>query len=454
MIRKIAWTGLFACLTLCAQPGIEGNWQGTLDVGAAKLRLGLHVTKKPDGTLGSTLDSIDQGAMGLPVSATTFQAGSLHFELPNLHATFDGKLAADGKRITGTFTQGSAFPLTFERAAAGEALKRPQNPKPPFPYESQNVKLKIGDVTLAGTLTLPRGDGPFPAVALITGSGPQDRDETLMGHKPFLVIADYLTRRGIAVLRMDDRGVGGSTGSSKEETLDEMADDAIADVVYLKNRKEIDAKRIGVIGHSEGGIVGPAAAVRTSAISFVVMLAGTGVPGTEVLKEQGEAIIRAAGGGDKQVEDQRAVQEMIFRVLKSENDNKAAVDKMMADWEQMGKNAGVPVETIRAQFTSVTSPEMRSFLFDDPREALRTLKVPVLALIGSRDLQVLPKQNLPAIQAALIAAGNTDFTVREMPGLNHLFQKCKKCTVQEYGELEETFSPDALQVIGDWILKH
>ncbi|HLK19196.1 MAG TPA: alpha/beta fold hydrolase, partial [Bryobacteraceae bacterium] len=304
MIPKIVWTGLFACLALCAQPGVEGNWQGTLDVGAAKLRLGLHVTKKPDGALSSTLDSIDQGAMGLPVNVTTFKAGTLHLELPNLHATFDGKLTPDGKQISGTFTQGAPFALTFERATAVVTLNRPQNPKPPFPYEAQDVTIETKAGKLAGTLTLPRGKGPFPAAVMITGSGAQDRDETLLGHKPFLVIADYLTRRGIAVLRLDDRGVGGSIGSSAQQTLDEMADDVIADVEYLKGRKEIDPKRIGVIGHSEGGIVGPAAAVRSSDISFVVMLAGTGVPGTAVLKQQGEAIIRASGGGDKQVDAQ------------------------------------------------------------------------------------------------------------------------------------------------------
>jgi hypothetical protein len=457
MSKKLAWTGVFACLALCAQPGIEGNWQGTLDVGAAKLRLGLHVTKNAQGEFSSKLDSIDQGAMGIPVKVTTFVGTTLHLELPNLQATYNGTLSADGSEISGTFLQGSPFALTFKRVATVETLNRPQNPKPPFPYDAQDVayETKAG-IKLAGTLTLPRGAGPFPAAILITGSGPQDRDESLLGHKPFLVIADYLTRRAIAVLRMDDRGVGGSTGNSTQATLDDMADDVLADVEYLKGRKEIDPNHIGVIGHSEGGIVGPAAAVRSPDITFVIMLAGTGVTGAEVLKLQGEEIIRASGGSDKNVADQHAMQDMIFRVLRSEKDNKAAVDKMMAEWTEMpGKKSGsVSDDAIRAQFTSVTSPEMRSFLFYDPAAALRKLKIPVLALNGSRDLQVPPKQNLPAIQAVLAAAGNTDFTVREQPGLNHLFQKCKKCTVQEYAELEETFSPTALEAMGDWLVKH
>jgi pimeloyl-ACP methyl ester carboxylesterase len=448
MIPKICWIGFLAGAGLCAQSGVEGTWQGTLDVGAIKMRLGLHVSKNAEGQLTSKLDSIDQSAMGIPVNVTTFADNALHLEMPNLHATYDGRLSADGSQISGTFVQGAALPLVFKRAEKVETLNRPQNPKPPYPYDAQEVSYETsGGIKLAGTLTLPRGPGPFPAAIMITGSGPQDRDEALMGHKPFLVIADYLTRRGIAVLRLDDRGVGGSTGNSTRETLDDMAGDVLSGVGFLKGRKEIDARHIGVIGHSEGGIVGPAAAVRSPDIAFVIMLAGTGVVGTEVLKLQGEAVIRASGGSDQKVAEEHAIQEMIFRILRSEKDDHAAVEKMMV--EEGGSD-----RAMRAQFTAVTSPEMRSFLFYDPAEALHKLKVPVLALNGSRDVQVPPQQNLPAIAAALAAAGNTDFTVSELPGLNHLFQKCNKCSVQEYGELEETFSPVALEIMGDWLVRH
>lgn len=459
MIVKICSIALLAGAVLYAQSGVEGTWQGTLDVGAMKLRLGLHVSKNAEGQLTSKLDSIDQSAMGIPVKLTTFADNALHLELPNLHATYDGRLSADGSQISGTFVQGAPLPLIFKRVEKVETLNRPQNPKPPYPYDAQEVAYETsGGIKLAGTLTLPRAPGPFPAAIMITGSGPQDRDEALMGHQPFLVIADYLTRRGIAVLRLDDRGVGGSTGKSTQETLDDMAGDVITDVEYLKGRKEIDAKHIGVIGHSEGGIVGPAAAVRSPDIAFVVMLAGTGVVGTEVLKLQGEAIIRASGGSEQQVADEHAMQEMIFRVLRSEPDDNAALEKMMTEWKaerkSPGASPGASDDMMRAQFKAVTSPELRSFLFYDPSDALRKLKVPVLALNGSRDVQVPPQQNLPAIAAALAAAGNTDYTVSELPGLNHLFQKCNKCTVQEYGELEETFSPTALEIMGDWLVRH
>ncbi len=224
MFVKIGWIAALAGATLFAQSGIEGTWQGTLDVGAIKLRLGLHVDKNPQGEFSSKLDSIDQNALGIPVTVTTFSSGKLHLELPNLRATYDGTLGAGGKEIIGTFVQGRPLPLVFKRVEKVETLNRPQNPKPPYPYDAQDVAYETSPgIKLAGTLTLPRGPGPFPAALMITGSGPQDRDESLLGHKPFLVIADYLTRRGIAILRVDDRGVGGSTGNSIRETLDDMA---------------------------------------------------------------------------------------------------------------------------------------------------------------------------------------------------------------------------------------
>jgi pimeloyl-ACP methyl ester carboxylesterase len=455
MVINIGWLGMLASVALCAQSGVEGTWQGTLDVGAIKLRLGLHVAKNAQGELSSTLDSIDQSAMGIPVNVTTFRDNALHLDMPALHATYDGVLSAGGQEISGTFVQGVPLPLVFKRVEKLATLNRPQNPKPPYPYDAQDVAYETkGGVKLAGTLTLPRGPGPFPAAILITGSGPQDRDESLLGHKPFWVIADYLTRRGVAILRLDDRGVGGSTGNSTRETLDDMAGDVVTGVEYLKGRKEIDAKHIGVIGHSEGGIVGPAAAARSADIAFVVMLAGTGVSGEQILYAQGEAVIRASGGSDRDVAQQHAMQDMIFRVLRSEKDDQAAVEQMMTEWKAERKNADASNDIVRAQFKGVTSPEMRSFIFYDPAEALRQLKVPVLALNGSRDLQVPPQQNLPPITAALAAAGNSDFTVSELPGLNHLFQKCKQCTVQEYAELEETFSPTALEIMGDWLVRH
>ena len=454
MLKQITWLTVLAGAMLRAQSGIEGNWQGTLAVGTMKLRTGLHITKNASGEFTSTMDSIDQGAMGIPVKVTTFSANKLHLELPNLRVTYDGALSADGNEIAGTFVQGAPFPLTFKRVEKVETVNRPQHPKPPFPYESQEVTYEpTAGIKLAGTLTVPRGQGPFPAALLITGSGPQDRDETVSGHKPFLVIADYLTRRGIAVLRVDDRGMGGSTGNSTNETLDEMAGDVVAGVNFLKARKEIDPKHIGVIGHSEGGTVGPMAALRSQDISFVVMLAGTGMPGDQVIDLQGELMARAAGASAEALAKRHEIQMKYSDIVKSEKDEQTALQKLRAAFHEM-KSADAPDDAMDGEFKRLTSPEIRSIILTDPAETLRKLKVPVLALNGSRDVQVVPRQNLPAIVAALTAGGSSDFTVTELPGLNHLFQKCRECTIAEYSAIEETFSPLALKIVGDWILRH
>ncbi len=448
---------------LWGQPGIEGTWQGTLELGAASLRLGIHISRNPQGILTSTLDSIDQGAMGLPVKETTFTDRKVHLDMPDLHATYEGTLSGDGAEIAGTFTQGGPVPLTLKRVDKIATLNRPQNPKPPYPYDAVDATYenKTG-IKLAGTLTLPRGQGPFPAAVMITGSGPQDRDETLFQHKPFWVIADYLTRRGIAVLRVDDRGVGKSAGSSSAATLDDMALDALAGVAFLKSRKEIDPRHIGAIGHSEGGIVGPIAAAQSADVAFVVMLAGTGVDGAHVMYRQAELANRLAGAGDDAIAMNRKIQELIFDAMRSEPDNQAALAKMRAGWGKMKSDSseadrqqmGAADAALEGQFRSMLSPEMRSFILYDPAAALGKVKVPVLALNGSRDFQVDPAQNLPAIKSALAAGGNRDFTATELPGLNHLFQKCNQCTASEYGTLEETFSPTALEVMGDWIVHH
>ncbi|HEY2013385.1 MAG TPA: alpha/beta fold hydrolase [Bryobacteraceae bacterium] len=409
---KLVCFGVLAT-ALWAQPGgIVGTWQGAIQAGAVTLRLGLHVSKNDKGELTSKLDSIDQGATGLPVALTTVSGNKVSLEMPAMRARFEGTLNAGGTEIAGTFLQGAAMPLTFKRVAKIEGLNRPQTPKPPFPYNAVEVAYETkSGIKLAGTLTEPKGAGPFAAAILITGSGPQDRDETLFEHKPFWVIADYLTRRGIAVLRVDDRGTGKSTGNSSRATLDDMADDVLAGVEHLKGRKEIDGRRIGVIGHSEGGIVGPAAAVRSGSIAFVVMLAGTGVDGEHLVYRQAELINRAAGASDAAVAKNRAVQEMIIDALRSESDEQAALAKMRAGWAQMKaasseaerQQMGLGDAAMEGQFQAMLSPEMRSFLFFDPAPVLRKLKAPVLALNGSRDLQVPPSQNLPAIAAALAA---------------------------------------------------
>jgi pimeloyl-ACP methyl ester carboxylesterase len=445
MIKSVAILAA-ACATIWAQPSLEGNWQGNLAAGPSKLRLVVHITRDSKGEYASTLDSLDQGAMAIPIAKTTVAGNALHLDLKALQATYDATLSGDGASLDGKFTQGVALPLALHRVDKPDAPPaRPQTPKPPFPYLSEDVTYpnKAARITLAGTLTIPSGDGPFPAAILITGSGTHDRDETLFGHKPFLVVADYLTRRGIAVLRVDDRR------TKSQSMFDDLSGDVLAGVDYLGARKEINVKQIGVIGHSEGAFVGPLAASRSDRIAFVVMLAGMGVTGDQLLLKQGESIVRSQGLGDDAAAAQRRMQESIFAILKEERDEKAAADKIRALFQKTSPQ--VSDDAINAQVNMATAPEIRAIIASDAAPVLRKLKMPVLALNGSRDIQVPASQNLPAIAAALKEAGNRDFTTTELPNLNHLFQTCKKCTIGEYGELEETFSPDALKILGDWI---
>ena len=441
---------------------VEGAWQGTLDVPGAKLRLVLKISKKPDGALTAKLDSLDQGAMDIPVDEVTFKDGVLRFEIKRLMVTYEGKLS--GAEIVGQFKQGGfTLPLTLKKTDKPAEAKRPQEPKKPYPYVEEEViyENKKAGVKLAGTLTLPQGKGPFPATLLITGSGAQDRNETVFAHKPFWILADHLTRKGIAVLRVDDRGVGGSTGNVSQATSEDFAEDVLAGVAYLKSRKEIDRKKIGLIGHSEGGIIAPMAAVKSKEVAFIVLMAGTGLTGEEILYLQGELITRAAGAHILDVAAQRRVQEQMFAVVLSETDNARAERKLreiLAEEvsklsEEEKKAAGSASTAMEAQVKQVLSPWFRYFLTYDPKPTLMKVKCPVLAINGEKDLQVPPKENLRAIEDALKAGRNKDYTVKELPGLNHLFQTCKTGSPSEYSQIEETIAPVALETMAEWILK-
>jgi pimeloyl-ACP methyl ester carboxylesterase len=308
---------------------------------------------------------------------------------------------------------------------------------------------------------VPRGPGPFPAVILISGSGAQDRDETLLQHKPFRVLADALTRRGIAVLRVDDRGIGGSTGSASGSTSEDFAGDVLAGIAYLKRRPEIDAKKIGLIGHSEGGIIAPMVAGRSGDVAFIVMLAGTGLPGEEILYMQARLIAKVMGADEKRIERQREFQKRLFDIIKSEADPKKAAARMREAAQELvsalpedeRKRGGDISALLNAQLTRVESPWFRFFLGYDPRPTLAKVRCPVLALNGEKDLQVPPKENLREIEKALKQGGNEHVTVKELPGLNHLFQTCTTGSVAEYAAIEETIAPAALKVIGDWVVE-
>jgi pimeloyl-ACP methyl ester carboxylesterase len=436
---------------------LAGHWEGRLHTPGAGLVVKLDLTHDADGWSG-TIDIPAQGAKGLPLGHFEQDGANLRFQILEVpgEPTFTGELT-DGK-LAGVFTQAGAT-LTFELGRDPiEPPKRPQEPKPPFPYRVEEVRYGHGEISLAATLTVPEGEGPFPAVLLITGSGPQDRDESLLGHKPFWVIADHLTRAGVAVLRADDRGVGGSKGPAvSQSTSSDFADDALAGVAFLAEHPAIAADRIGVLGHSEGGLVGPLAATRSESIAFVVMLAGPGVPGHEILERQLAAISLANGRDAAFVERQRAAHHQALQRIMAEAPEAGIREALRAlvlvQIEGLPNADQAPVDKMTDQALGQFTPWMRHFMQHDPRGPLRALKVPVLVLQGELDLQVLPDQNVPEIEAALEASSSPDVTVRRFEGLNHLFQHATTGAPAEYAQIEETVSPEVLDTIRDWILE-
>jgi pimeloyl-ACP methyl ester carboxylesterase len=447
------------------QRSVEGFWQGSLQARGIELRLVFALKLSSNQTLTATMDSPDQGATGIPCDSATFDGQTLHLGIKRILMTYEGALSKDGSEISGTFHQaGTTLPLVLKRVDKPVTISRPQEPKRPYPYDEEEVSYEnktAPGVKLAGTLTLPRSNGPFAAVLLITGSGPQDRDEALLGHKPFLVLSDYLTRRGIAVLRVDDRGVGKSTGNFGTATTRDFASDALAGVEYLKTRKEIDAKRIGLVGHSEGGVIAPMVAAESADVAFIVMMAGTGLPGDEVLYVQSALIAKANGASDELIATTTRAQREIFAIVKQESDNAAAIKRIREVMEKV--RAGLTTEqrqavgyesAIESQIAPLLTPWFRYFLAYDPKAALRKVTCPVLAVNGANDLQVPPKENLPAIEQALEDGGNSDHQIVKLPGLNHLFQTSKTGSPTEYAKIDETISPAALAAIGDWLIAH
>ncbi len=443
---------------------VDGIWEGSLKVPGLELRIVFHISEQTDGTLSATMDSPDQGATGISVDEVKMEEDHIRFELESVFAVFEGIISQDFLTIEGEWKQaGSSLPLELRHVAKATEVRRPQDPKKPYPYEEEEVTYENREVgvILAGTLTYPNSGGPFPAVLLISGSGPQDRNETVLGHRPFLVLSDYLTRRGVAVLRVDDRGVGGSSGDGMQATTEDLAKDVRAGIRFLKDREDIDSKRIGLIGHSEGGIIAPMVAAASEDISFIVLMAGTGLPGEDVLNMQAELLARAEGAPEEAIAKSLERQKHIIRVVKEEKDQEVKKEKLheiilkaLEELPAEQKEAlPDPEAYAEAQLANLLSPWFQYFLTYDPRPTLTQVQCSVLAIIGEKDLQVPPKENLSAIKEALEEGGNKDYTVLELPGLNHLFQSAKTGAVSEYARIEETISPSALKIIEDWILE-
>jgi uncharacterized protein len=481
---------------------VVGVWQGSLEVPPGiRLPLVFYIDAVPEGGLTASMDSPSQGAMNIPVPVVRWDGTALRLELPALGAVFEGSPAQAPPRaetwlpvqvdtLTGTWQQGGlTFPLVLARTDAAPDLSRPQHPERPFPYREEEVRLRneTAGIDLAGTLTLPPtptpdparpGDPPltgrgFPAAILLTGSGPQDRDETILGHKPFLVLSDHLTRQGLAVLRFDDRGVGDSGGNFAAATSRDFAGDAAAALAWLRSHPEIDPEAIGFVGHSEGGLLitlllgegSPGGQVPADPFAFAVFLGGPALPGGEILFLQAEAVARASGAGENQVEAILRFQERMQQVIREEVDPerrqerldavlRSSLDEMEpAERTAQGIPPGQEDAWVEAQLAAISSDWFRTFVAYDPRPSLREMTVPVLALFGELDLQVPASRNAAEMAAALQAAGNGDATILVLPGLNHLFQTAGTGSPAEYAVIEETLAPAALQRISSWILE-
>ncbi|WP_049973976.1 S9 family peptidase [Azospirillum sp. B4] len=487
----LLWAAFGGPRALAADPApasaLTGDWQGTLDTGLTRLRLVFHVTASPDstqgsdapgsdalgavgganggaGTLAGTLDSVDQQALGVPIPHVSRDGDTVTFEIPAVLGGYTGTLAPDGQSLAGTWTQGRQVrPLALTRLTTAQIQAeraRPQLPHPPFPYRSVEVAYDnpaAPGVRLAGTLTLPPGKGPFPAALLITGSGPQDRDETMEGHKPFLVLADALTRRGIAVLRVDDRGVGRSTGDFEAAITPDFATDAAAGVAFLRSRREIDPARVGLIGHSEGGLIAPMVANQADggkgpAIAWLVLMAGPALPGEDILLSQKRLIAGAMGVGAAGAERLVDLDRREYAIVRQETDPERARARLRILLQGGMMGGDNRIATSEAMIDAVTKPWYRWFLGYDPAPALRALRLPVLALVGSKDLQVSASENLPALRAAL--ADDPLAEVREVPGVNHLFQPADTGAPSEYARIPQTMAPPVLDLITDWVVAH
>jgi pimeloyl-ACP methyl ester carboxylesterase len=361
------------------------------------------------------------------------------------------------------------FPLTLKKTEKPSTFNRPQTPQPPFDYEIEDITYYNNDSSIryGATITLPKGKGPFPAILLISGSGQQNRDSELFGHKLFAVIADHLTKAGYIVLRVDDRGVGQTTGKLAAATTADFAQDAEYGINYLTKRAETDNGKIGLVGHSEGGMIAEMIAARRKDISFMILMAAPGVSNMQLLEDQNAALYEKAGLSNDKVEAYRKLYRNIVKVGVKAKDTAALykdIAKVVAEWKKKTPGdvvlatTGISDEASERKFVQTfadafAKPWYRYFAAYDPKSNLQKTTADILALNGDKDLQVIAASNIEGIRRALSKGKAKSYEVKILPGLNHLFQTCKTCTIAEYAQLEETISPVALKAMKDWLDK-
>lgn len=460
-LASVYWACLAAMAPAWAAPAVagdlSGHWEGVVELPTVgEIQVMVDLSRVGDTWTGS-IDLPMMGKTGVPLGNIVITTDRVRFSLEGVSGepTFDGRIHES--EIRGTYSQfGASAPFRLSREAVKRPA-RPQEPKPPFPYLTEEVTYYNGDIKLVGTLSLPPGDGAVPGVVMITGSGRQDRDETVLGHKPFLVIADHLTRSGIAVLRMDDRGAGESTGNIFDATSSDFAEDALIGVRWLKAHDRVAGDRIGLLGHSEGGTVAALAASRSSNVAFVIMLAGAAVPLSDVFPRQIELIGLLDGDSKDKVDAEVALWRELFDIHRTEPDESkldAAVHDVverLAELETSDEDPESRAASRKQTLKLVRSRWFRYIAVFDPFTAIREVKVPLLALNGGLDLQVDAAQNLPRIRQAVREGHNADATVLRLAGVNHAFQRAETGRISEYAAIEETISPEVLTILSDWI---
>ncbi|WP_212005640.1 S9 family peptidase [Chitinophaga sp. HK235] len=448
---------------------VKGVWIGTLKLEEADPpQVAFEIFEDMQGRLNSLMHIINQKNFNIKVENLRVTGKDLQMDIPTLSTHFEGHLVNDST-IAGFLVMNDKrkFTLNLTKTAALPVpkLRRPQEPIPPLPYREEEVVFtnKAAGVSLAGTLSLPPAGSRFPAVVLISGSGPNDRNETIFTHKVFLVLADYLTRAGIAVLRVDDRGVGQSTGDYESATNEDLAADAVAGVQYLQTRSEINPQAVGLIGHSLGGEIAPIAALSPE-VAFAVLMAGSACPAEVGYYEGCEAMGRLHGATPQGIETNRKVLEAVFNVIKTESNDSIAKLKIAARLLELDREVAKLSAKDRTimelsqplhveEFFNFLSVPRRADFVRDQAAIVKQVKCPVLAMNGSRDIQVLPSQ-LKRIEKALRAGGNKQVTIKLFEGKNHLFQHAKTGSVSEYEEIEETIAPDVLAFMATWIKQH
>ncbi len=443
--------------------GLDGTWKTTINRNGVDLRLILKIQTNDRGTIAH-VDSPDTMNMNITVSNLTREDDQITYSIAAISGEFIGRLTTP-TTIVGTWAVPNQDTLTITYTKTDDEIseperKRPQVPTKPYGYRVQEITYEnplAPDVALAGTLTLPDGEGPFPAAILISGSGPQDRDETVFGHKPFLVLADHLTKHGIAVLRYDDRGTNQSTGDFSQANSADFATDANAALNYLLTRPEINHDSIGFIGHSEGGLIAPLAitdpklgAHPEHPIAFMVMLAGPGTSSIQIVQSQNKLLGKSQGASDEDIAKGLVLNKKIIDAAMSAKSTEEASKNIRALFtDEVKESMNLNDANITSILTQFTSPWIRYFLTYDPAEHLPNINIPILALNGQLDLQVPSQENLDGLRAML--ADHPDATITELPNLNHMFQTAKTGAMGEYNDIEETFAPSAMNIISEWI---